>query len=145
MIDKKTDLRTQAEEIARGKAVRSPRNIEGLSIEGVRQALHDLQVHQVELETQNQELRRTQIELEASRARYWDLYDVAPIGYITISEKGLILEANLTAATLLGVARADLAKRSFILFILKEDQNIFYHHLKCSRKRARSSHANCGC
>ena len=140
MTEKKTrsgqaaDLSEAAEELARGKAVRSPRNIEGLSIEGVRQALHDLQVHQVELETQNQELRRTQLELEASRARYWDLYDLAPIGYITVSEKGLILEANLTAATLLGVARADLAKRLFILFILTEDQNIFYHHYKMLSK-----------
>jgi hypothetical protein len=67
-----------------------------------------LQVHQIELEMQNEELRRAQEELEASRARYFDLYDLAPVGYFTLSEQGLILEANLTGAGLLGLGRRDL-------------------------------------
>ena len=78
--------------------------------------LHDLRVHQIELEMQNEELRRTQADLEASRARYFDLYDLAPVGYFTISERGLILEANLTAATLLGVARGALIKQPLTRF-----------------------------
>jgi len=92
--------------------------------------LHDLRVHQIELEMQNEELHRTQVELEASRARYFDLYDLAPVGYVTLSEKGLILEANLIAATLLGVARGALVKQPFRRFILPEDQDIYYRHGK---------------
>ncbi len=87
-------------------------------------------VHQIELEMQNEELRRTQEELEASRARYFDLYDLAPVGYFTLSEQGLILEANLTAAKLLGVARGALVKQPLSRFILPEDQDIYYRHRK---------------
>ena len=92
--------------------------------------LHELQVHQIELEMQNEELRRAQEELEASRARYFDLYDLAPVGYFTLSEQGLILEANLTAARLLGVERSALVKQPLSRFILPEDQDIYYRHRK---------------
>jgi PAS domain S-box-containing protein len=103
-----------------------PENVAALSPDEVRQTIHELRVHQIELEMQNEELRRTQGELEAARARYFDLYDLAPVGYCTLNEKGLILEANLTAATLLGVARRALVKRILTRFILKEDQTIYY-------------------
>ena len=83
-------------------------------------------MHQIELEMQNDELRRVQLELEVSRARYFDLYDLAPVGYITVSEDGLILEANLTAATLLGVSRSALVKRPINRFIVKAQQDIYY-------------------
>jgi len=62
-------------------------------------------------EMQNEEMRRAQEALEASRARYFDLYDLAPVGYFTLSPQGLILEANLTAATLLGSPRGALVKQ----------------------------------
>ena len=74
-------------------------------------------MHQVELEMQNEELRRAQLELDATRARYFDLYDLAPVGYCTLSEQGLILEANLTAASRLGVARDALAQQRLTSFI----------------------------
>ncbi|MFH1811063.1 MAG: PAS domain-containing protein, partial [Pseudomonadota bacterium] len=90
--------------------------------------LHDLRVHQIELELQNEELRRTQLELEASRTRYFELYDLAPVGYLTLSDKGQILEANLTAASLLGVTRSALGHQMLTHFVLPEDQDIFYHH-----------------
>jgi PAS domain S-box-containing protein len=96
--------------------------------EGARQLVHELRVHQIELEMQNEELRRTQVELEASQARYFDLYDLAPVGYYSLSAKGLILEANLTAATMLGVSRGALVHRPITQLILKDDQDIYYTH-----------------
>ena len=117
-------LRERAEALAGG----IPENLEVLSPEKARRGLHELRVHQIELEMQNEELRRTQEELEVSRARYFDLYDLAPVGYFTLSEQGLILEANLTAARLLGAARATLVKQPLSRFILPGDQDIHYRH-----------------
>jgi PAS domain S-box-containing protein len=88
--------------------------------------LHELRVHQIELEMQNEELRRAGVELDAARARYFDLYDLAPVGYVTISKPGLILEANLTVTTLLGAPRSALVKRPFTSFILNEDRDGYY-------------------
>ncbi len=120
------DLRARAEEVA----AQSPDSIEALSSEETQQVLHDLRVHQIELEMQNEELRRAQEELAESRDRYADLYDHAPVGYCLLSEKGLILEADLTAANLLDAARGALIKQPITRFILKEDQDIYYHHRK---------------
>ncbi|MHB1357288.1 MAG: PAS domain S-box protein [Anaerolineae bacterium] len=130
------ELRRQAEEIVRARAAQTP-DIEPLSPEAMRQTLHELKVHQIELEMQNEELRRTQLELQLSHERYVDLYDMAPVGYLTLSDKGIILEANLTAATLLGVPRGDLATQPFSQFILKEDQDQLY----LLRKRLNSNPA----
>ncbi len=115
------DLRRQAEE----QLGQRPAGASSGTGEAER-LLHELQVHQIELEMQNEELRRAQVELEASRARYFDLYNLAPVGYLTLSEQGLILEVNLTAATLLGVDKRDLVKKPLTRFIAKEDQNIYY-------------------
>jgi PAS domain S-box-containing protein len=85
-----------------------------------------LRVHQVELELQNEEMRRVQVELDASRGRYFDLYDLAPMGYLTLSEQGLILQANLTAATLLGTPRGALVRQPISRFVVPDDQDAFY-------------------
>ena len=122
------ELRRRADEIARRGAAESPENIEALSPEATRRMLHELRVHQIELEIQNEELRTAQVELDATRARYFDLYDLAPVGYATVSEQGLILEANLTAATLLDIPRRALVKLPITRFILKEDQDVYYLH-----------------
>ncbi len=71
---------------------------------------------------QNDELRRTQVELDMVRARYFDLYDLAPVGYCTVNEAGLIVEANLTAVTMLGMTRAQMMNRAFFRFVAEDDQ-----------------------
>ena len=86
----------------------------------------DLRLHQTELETQNEELRHVQRELEISRDRYFDFYNRVPVGYLTISEDGLILSANLTATTLLNVDKHHLVKKPVTRYIVPDDQDIFY-------------------
>jgi PAS domain S-box-containing protein len=80
-------------------------------------------VHQVEIEMQNEEHRRSQIDLEESRDRYVDFYDFAPTGYITLNHEGMIHEINLTGATLLGIDRKKLIKRLFASFVATEDRD----------------------
>ncbi|MBU4371236.1 MAG: PAS domain S-box protein [Proteobacteria bacterium] len=123
-------LRRRAEDIFREKAAGMAENVEALSPDEVRQTLHELRVHQIELEMQNEKLRRAQEEVEDARVRYFDLYDLAPIGHFTLSEAGLILEVNLTAANMLGVARSALVRRRLTSFILPEDRDIYYRYRK---------------
>jgi PAS domain S-box-containing protein len=115
-------LRKQAE----AKLALAPKPLAAASPAETQHLLHELRVHQIELEMQNEELRKAQAEIEAGRARYFDLYDLAPVGYVTVSEKGLVLEANLTAAALLGVNRAALVRQPLTRFILKKDQDLYY-------------------
>jgi two-component system, cell cycle sensor histidine kinase and response regulator CckA len=122
--------RKRAEKILLEQGGKSPENLETLPVEAVRHAFQELQVHQIELEMQNEELQRIQEELEVARARYVNLYDLAPVGYCTISETGLILEANLTAARMLGVERRGLIRQLLSRFIFKEDQNSYYQFRK---------------
>jgi PAS domain S-box-containing protein len=121
-------LREHAESVSRRHSALRPDRLAALSPEAVRDLLHELQVHQIELEMQNEELRRAQLELDASRARYFDLYDLAPVGYCSVSEQGLILQANLAAATLLGSARGGLVGQPINRFIFKADQDTWYRH-----------------
>ncbi|MBV5297891.1 MAG: PAS domain S-box protein [Rhodoferax sp.] len=90
--------------------------------------LHELRIHQIELTMQNEELRTAQLALELERARYFDLYDLAPVAYCSVNDKGLIVQANLTAAALFGVDRTLLLKQAFIRFISKPDQASYYRH-----------------
>jgi PAS domain S-box-containing protein len=123
------ELRIRAEEIARDNGGRMSKNQAPLSADEANRLIHELRVHQIELEMQNDELLQAQMELEASRDRYFNFYDMAPVGYFTLSEKGLILEANLTSATLLGVARSEVVKQPLSKFIHNQDQDIYYLHI----------------
>lgn len=105
-------------------------NIQALTAEESQRLIHELRVHQIELEMQNEELRRAQLEIDAARERYFDLFHQAPVGYVTLSETGLILEANLTAINLLGVAHGAMIQKPITRFIVKEDQDIYYLHCK---------------
>ncbi len=79
--------------------------------------LHELQVHQIELEMQNEQLRQAQVALEESRDRHVDLYEFSPVGYLNLDHEGLINEINLTAATILKVERNRLPYRRFVQFV----------------------------
>ena len=119
-------LRQRAEEIARENVDQLPENIAAMSLDETQRLLHELRVHQIELELQNEELRRVQLELQASQTQYFDLYDLAPVGYVTLSEQGLILQANLAAAVLLGVSRGQLVKQPLARFFVPEAADTDY-------------------
>ncbi len=84
--------------------------------------LHELRVHQIELEMQNESLRQVHLALEESRDRYVDLYEFAPLAYLSLSRDGLIESINLTGAALLGVERGKLARRRFDAYVVEEDR-----------------------
>jgi len=100
--------------------------IENMSDEEVRKLAYELQVHQIELEMQNDELRKSQQALEESRDEYTDLYDFAPVGYVTVGEGKLILEANLRLASMLGRERGFLIKKPLSRFMTRESADKYY-------------------
>ena len=118
-------LQQRAEAVHRAAVATRKRLIEPQSPQTM-QILHDLEVHQIELEMQNEELRKTMAELDHTRARYFDFYDMAPVGYCTLSEQGLIWQANLATANLLGVPRAALIEQPFTRFMRPDTQDDYY-------------------
>lgn len=119
-------LRSRAEAVAESEVSQEGGDMKDLPVQTLHKMLHELQVHQIELEMQNDQLRQTQQELDGARARYFDLYDLAPVGYCTVDEHGLILEANFTAAMLLDVVRSDMVQKPVSRFIVKSDQDTYY-------------------
>lgn len=126
----KTTLLRQAQEFVS----RNPASSKDIPPRDIRQLIENLQVYQIELEMQNEELRRVQQDLEITRDKYTNLYDFAPISYFTIDEKGVILEANLTAAARVGVERGLLIDRPFSDFIVRDDRDVFYLHRRKLRE-----------
>ena len=123
-------LREKAENIVREKSESTGNKQGSLTPEELQKLILELEINQVELEMQNRELLRVQEELEKSREWYLDLYDLAPTGYFTISADGIIIEANLTAASLLEVKRSNLCEKPFAQYIEPEDRDIFHIHQK---------------
>ena len=99
----------------------------------IKSVLHELHVHQIELEMQNEQLRQVQSELETSRDRYVDLYEFAPVGYLSINSYELIESVNLKATTMLGIERKKLLKAPFNHFVTEQDRDYWYRqfiHIK---------------
>jgi len=126
------ELRRQAEAAVREKppAPAARRRRAG----DTKRLLHELEVHQAELEKQNDELRAANARLEEARDRQTELYDVAPVGYLTLDEAGAIVEANLTASGLLGVERASLLQKALSYFVTPEDRDNYDSFFKRSRE-----------
>ena len=115
----------------RSKAGDQPRKGSGSKSEAdTVRVLHELEVHQIELEMQNAELQKARDEFEVALEKYTDLYDFAPVGYFSINESGMILEANLTGGALLGVERSRLVNRRFGSFVSAADLPAFDAFLK---------------
>jgi chemotaxis family two-component system sensor kinase Cph1 len=121
----KTTLKKQAQEFMS----KNPAAIKNIPPMDIKQLIEDLQVHQIELEMQNEELRSAQTKLEDARDGFSDLYDFAPVGYFTFNKKGIILEVNLTGAKLLEIERSHLIKVPFTLYVADSSQETFYLHL----------------
>ena len=123
-------LRQRAEQLLAENTVASPEDFDPCSPEALSKLHREQQVQQVMLELQNKELQQTQQALETAKAHYFELYDLAPVGYITIDEHELISQANLTAASLLGITRNALVQEIFSRFIARESIDEYRQHCK---------------
>ncbi|QPD02444.1 MAG: hypothetical protein Nkreftii_000218 [Candidatus Nitrospira kreftii] len=121
-----TGLHSQAEELLRV----TKQDVAAMPIKDVQQLVHELRVHQIELEKQNDELRRTEGEHGAARDRYMELYDFSPAGHFTLDMDCTIVEANLRAGTLLGINRKELIGQPLTRFFASEDQDRLHRHYR---------------
>ncbi len=132
-------LRGRAEQMLRT----SRTDISGMPTEDIQSLLHELQVHQMELEIQNEDLRQAQIELADSRDRYSDLYEFAPVGYLTLDRKGQILQANLGAADMLGIVRHQLLGTNFAEVVDREGQDAWHLHRQAAFSASENEKQTC--
>jgi PAS domain S-box-containing protein len=116
------ELRRQAEERLKEKQAATDQTMAEADLHRLQ---HELEVHQIELEMQNEELRHTQAETEMLLEKYTDLYDFAPIGYFTLGRDGTIRKMNLTGARLLGVERSRVGNRRFGFLISEKSRPSF--------------------
>ena len=123
-------IRAKAKELAKQKS----KKLGDFSQEEAKKIFLDLDVHKIELEMQNEELRRAQAELYETRNRYFELYNLAPVCYCTLNQKGLITESNLTTSKMLGLTRAKLHLKLMSDFIFRDDQDIYYLNQKQTLK-----------
>jgi len=125
--DKFSELRRRAEEAMKNTGPHfEAQDPSELAPREIREMIHELNVYQVELEAQNDELIKLHYDLEAERNKYYDLYDLAPVGYFTIDPGGTVTEINLTGASLLGLERSVVKGKPFHHFITFDSQDIYY-------------------
>ena len=117
-------LRRQAEQALKNRPSDGP---DGLPVE-LDELIHELEIHQIELQMQNEELLLVQQELEAARSKYFELYNFAPVGYMTLDQDGRITDANLTLAEMLGLERRTLCSSGFSRFLDLENLAKFSRH-----------------
>ena len=132
-MDKKenylTDLNQLRSRAEKRQASIDKQNIAEMSADDISVLLHDLETHQIELEMQNEDLRRTQIELTNMRDQYAELYNFAPIGYLTMNTKGIILQSNHTFSKMLGIPKSQLISHRLSEFITDNDQDAYHIHM----------------
>lgn len=128
-------LRKRAEAVMEGQPLDSA-ELKNLSTEQISRLFHELDVHRVELEMQNEELRRTQDELEEALDKYTDLFDYAPIGYLIVQSYGIITSANVTAGNILKESRHDLVGTPIQNYIARDYQDLFYTLRRSCEKKA---------
>lgn len=134
-------LRQRALAAYQHKLAQTPVDDLQISPEDALRTIHELRVHQIELEMQNDELQKSQVALEQSQARFRDLYEHAPVGYCLVDTDGLINNANCTLAEMLGLSAPQINRQPFQSFIDKADQDVFYH----LRRRINSSSKTQSC
>ncbi len=131
-----TTLRNRAEKLLREYSD----NADTFRTEDFHQLVHELQVHKIELELQNEELRYAHGRLEESRARYMKLYHNAPVGYIVLNQAGIIRESNTTFANMVGVESPQIHGKPFADFLDTGDQAIFRARLRTFFKQPVNKH-----
>jgi len=119
-----SDLRRKAVLLLKDR----PADQQNLNVEEFDSLLHELEVYQIELAMQNEELQKEHALADELKNKYFDLYDFAPVGYVTLNEKSLVAEANITASMLLGVERKIIINQGFTRFISPDYQDVFYLH-----------------
>jgi PAS domain S-box-containing protein len=129
------DIDPKLRERAEQQVNRCTIDVDLMDVDEVRRVLHELQVHEVELEMQNEELRTTQQELERVKQKYVDLFDYAPIGYVSLDQQGVVQEANLTMANMLGKVRSQVRGKQLYDFVIESDKDLLF---QCLRKAFRS-------
>ena len=132
-----TALRQQAQ----ATLAESPVDLEGYSREELQLMVEELKIHQVELELQHRDLMQAQQELEESRDLYAELYDFAPAGYLTLDRDGVIVEANLTVADMLGLNRSQVVGRRLASFVARQDQDTYF----LFKRKLTAHHAPASC
>ncbi|WP_319547860.1 ATP-binding protein [Desulfogranum marinum] len=131
-----TTLRCRAEKLLSGQYI----NTDLEKKEDLHQLIQELQVHQVELELQNQELREAESKLEQNRARYMKLYHNAPVGYVILNQAGIIRETNTTFANMVGAESPHIHGKPFAEFLVPVDQPIFRARLRSFFKQPIDKH-----